>query len=242
MARRLLGDDAADLGGAGEVDPAHRRMRDDRLDDAVGVLRGAGEEVEHAGGQARLVQDLGDDRVGARAGLRRAEDDGVAAHDGVGDGAGRQDAGAVPRRHAEHDAGGLAHGHRQRAGLVGRDGLALDLRGEAGGLAEELRGEEDVEAGPELRGAHLGHHRLDELRGTALHDVGGLQHDGATLAGTRRPRRERLGRRLHRVDGVVDAGCRALGDEVAGQRVQALERLAALGVPAQLSMISCVCM
>ena len=37
--RRGLGDDPADAGRAGEVDPPHRRVRDQRLDHLGGVLR-----------------------------------------------------------------------------------------------------------------------------------------------------------------------------------------------------------
>ena len=157
---RLLGDDAAYARGPGEVHPAHGGVGNDRLGDTVRVLRAAGQEVEHPGGQARLVQDLGDDRMSPRAGLRRTEDDGVTAHDGIGDGPGRQDSRAIPRRHAEHDPGRLADRHEQRPGLVSRDRLALDLRNKTSGLAEKLRGEEGIEAGPQLRRTHFGHHRL----------------------------------------------------------------------------------
>ena len=92
-----------------------------------------------------------------------------------------------------------------------------------------------LKPGPQLRRTDFGHHRLDELRSTALHDVGGLQHHCPPGTGARgRPRRERLGRRLHRVESILDARCRTLGDELARQRAEALERPAAFGVPAQV--------
>jgi len=51
IARRYLGDDAADARRAREVDAAHRRMRDHCLDDLAGIGGIVGEHVEHAGGR-----------------------------------------------------------------------------------------------------------------------------------------------------------------------------------------------
>ena len=79
--------------GAGLVHVAgHRRgaHEADRAD--VGVLEDpvhrdlvAVHDVEHAVGQPRVVEDLGDQHAGARVALGRLEHDGVAARDGVRD-------------------------------------------------------------------------------------------------------------------------------------------------------------
>ena len=93
-----LGDDAADAGGAGEVDAADLGMGDQRLDHLGGILRRVGDQVDGALGQARLAEGLDDERMGARAALGRLEDDGVAAGERHGDRAHAEDDRRVPRR------------------------------------------------------------------------------------------------------------------------------------------------
>src|SRR5690606_26035746 len=112
------------------------RVRDDGLDYLVGILGAAADEIKNASGKTCLVQDLGDDRMGARTRLRGTENNGVTADDGVGHGSSGKYSGAVPWCHAEDDACRLPHGHRERARLVGWNGLTLDLCREASGLAE----------------------------------------------------------------------------------------------------------
>ena len=58
VARGGLGDDAADPGRAGEVDPPDLGMGDQRLDDLGGVLRRVGDEVDGARRQARLAEGI----------------------------------------------------------------------------------------------------------------------------------------------------------------------------------------
>jgi hypothetical protein len=177
------------------------------------------------------VEHLCDQLVRTGAQLRAAEDDRVAADDRVGQRAGGEYAGAVPRSHAEDHAGRHADRHRQSSGLVGGNRLALDLRGETCGLAQEVGGQESVEARPQGSCAHFLAHGLDELRGSLVHDVGGLEQDGASLAGARPgPRGESRRGRVHGRDGVTDV-CRCrTGHEVTAERVVSLERPSVRGV------------
>ena len=92
---------------------------DQRLTHHLGV---AGQESEHARGQARLLQDLHQLVADHRRLLGRLEDDAVAARDGGGDHAGGDGQREVPGRDAQADAQGdivelvvLAGQRRERA-------------------------------------------------------------------------------------------------------------------------------
>ena len=78
-----------------------QRVRGDGLAD---LGAGAGHEVEHAGGQAGVVDDLGEDEGVERGDLAGLEHDGAAGGHGVGDLGGDLVERVVPRRDAADDA------------------------------------------------------------------------------------------------------------------------------------------
>eukprot|EP01041_Mallomonas_annulata_P018420 gene18420-37342_t len=115
------------------------------IDHGTGVGRCVGDVVHHAGREARVLERLDGQLVGARAVLAAFQDHGVAAGQRHADGAHGQDDGRIPRRDAEHHTGRLANAHGQRSGHVGRDHFAGHLRGERGGLANHAGGQHHVE-------------------------------------------------------------------------------------------------
>ena len=86
-------------------------MVDQRADDFAGILGRVGDDVDHAFGKAGLGEGLDDQRMGARAELRRLQNHGVAAGERHGDGAHAENDGGVPGRDAEHDPDRLAQRH-----------------------------------------------------------------------------------------------------------------------------------
>ena len=92
--------------GAGEAHHVDVRRRDERL---PGLGRRAGDHVDDAGGEARLVEDLAEHRDGERVLRRRLHHDGVAHRQRRADLAGHVHDREVVRRDARDDADGLAH-------------------------------------------------------------------------------------------------------------------------------------
>ena len=101
-----LGHALAGAGGAGERHHVDVGVGGDGLADR---RAGAGDEVEHAGGQADVVDDLGEDEGVERRDLAGLEHDGAAGGHGVGDLGGDLVQRVVPRRDAADDADRLAH-------------------------------------------------------------------------------------------------------------------------------------
>ncbi len=60
QAAGLCGDLAADGGRAGEADAVHGRVRDQLVADLGDVVARAGDDVEHAGRHAGLLEDFGE--------------------------------------------------------------------------------------------------------------------------------------------------------------------------------------
>ena len=145
----------AELGDAlaGPRRPGERHHVDvgvggDRLAD---LRSEAGHEVEHAGRQADLVDDLGEDEGVDRGDLARLEHDRAAGRHGVGDLGGDLVQRVVPRRDAADDTDRLAHDERV-ADLL----LELVRLGRRRGLLEAVDRQADLD---ELR-QPLGHPRL----------------------------------------------------------------------------------
>ncbi len=129
---RPFGHPGADLLRAGEADAVHVRVGDDGAAD-VAV---ADDHVDHALGQARLMQD-GDQGLGRGRGRAGGLDDhGVAEGDGRGDLPGRDGDGEVPRRDQAEHADRLAIGLDFHAGPGRGQVLAVQAQGLAG---EELQ-------------------------------------------------------------------------------------------------------
>src|SRR6185437_14767290 len=128
--RAAFGDDAPDRGGSREVDPAHGRMIDESADHLARVPGIVRDQVDDAFRKASLGERLDDELMGPWTQLGGFEDYRVAAGERSCNGANAQNDGGVPRCDAEDNAYGLANRHCQTTGLVGRNDLAADLRGE----------------------------------------------------------------------------------------------------------------
>ena len=104
-------------------------------------LAGAGDDVDHAGGEARLLAQLGELRASwprhAREGLMI---DAVAGGERGGQLVGQERDRRVPGGDAGDHAVGLADGEVEHVLLVERDDVAVDLVGLAGVEAEDARG------------------------------------------------------------------------------------------------------
>lgn len=222
--RAACGDDAANGCGAGEIDAADGGMVDHRADHIGSILRRIGDEVDDAAAKPGLHKCLNDQAMGARALLRRLENDSVAAGERHGDGAGGQDDRRVPRGHGQDDASSFPHGHGDAAGLVGGNDFPANLGGEGCGFAHHGAGQHQVEARPAFGRADFAHHGVDEIGGFCVERIGGF-HKGAAARGRakRRPCGESGLCRIDGGNGVIDTGCGGNGGDVAGHRVDTFE-------------------
>ena len=202
-----LADDAADPGGAGEVDAAYGRVRHHGLGHLAGVFGSHRDHVDDAVAEAGFEKDLSEQHVHGRRELGALQDDRVAGRERERDGAGRQDHGRVPRRHADRDTRRLAEPHAQAAGHVRGDDLSADVGRETRSLPQHARGELHVEVTPPRGGTGFGGHPHDEALCVALEQVGGLQQPGAPFTRSRRsPRLERCRCGVDRLDRVLGGG------------------------------------
>jgi hypothetical protein len=213
----LDADDPADAGGAGEVDQAHPRVRDQRGDDISGVGEVVGDHVQDAVGQTEHVGQEQPARDGGV--LARFHHYGVAHCQGDGDGADAEDEGGVPRGDRGDDAERHADGDGVGAGRVGGEGLPGG-RGDRGcGLAQDLDGETDVERGPRPGGADLAGHDGDGFVGARGQQLGGAQEQFAALEGAHLgPGGERGSRGVHCGGDVSGSGGGHLRVRLAGPR------------------------
>ncbi len=219
-----LGDLLADPRGAGEVDPLDRRLGDQRGHDPRRVLGRVRDEIDDALREARLVHHLDDQAMGLRADFGGAQDHRVAAGERRGDRPHAENHGRVPRRHAEHDARSLAHGHRQHARLVGWNDFPGDLGRQRRRLAQQSRGEEAIEAAPRPDRADLLGHRFGEVCGARFDEIGRLHEQGAPQARTGlRPRGKSPMRGLDHLDDIGLARRGGLAGDPPGHRVFARE-------------------
>jgi len=212
MSRRHHGDLAANPRRAGEIHPPHRRMRDQGLDHAVRVLWSIADEVEHAVGQARSDQRLGDPLVQLGAKFRGLQHHGIAQGKGRGHGAHRQRHRRVPWRDAENDAGWLADQPVAGTYRAARSLRGADRIGEARGVLQGFAGNLDIEAHPVCRRADLGRADLAKLLGGVAQAVGGAAHQLGALG--RRASRP-FGKRPR---GGIGRGFRARGIQRRGPR------------------------
>ena len=91
----------------------------------------------------------------------------------------------------------LAQRQRQQAGLVRRDHLAGDLRGQRRGLADHSGAQHHIEARPRLGRAQLLGHRVDERVGARFQLIrGAVQQRRGARWGRARTRPERRRKRL----------------------------------------------
>ena len=167
MGRRAGSNDFADAGRAGEINPAHGGMIDQRPNDFGCILGRVAEDIQNPRRQACVGKSLPDQAMGERAKLRGFQNGGIATGERGCNGPDAQNNRSVPRGHPQDHAKRLAHGKRHTAGFIAWDDLAIDLRGERGGLADHIGGKGNVEHRPALCRAGLGRHRRHESLGSA---------------------------------------------------------------------------
>ncbi|MEA2227197.1 MAG: succinate-semialdehyde dehydrogenase / glutarate-semialdehyde dehydrogenase [Solirubrobacteraceae bacterium] len=231
---------AADLGGPGERQLAGARVLDERLHRPARRL--GRDDVQHAAGQARLLEDLREGEHRQRRLLGRLDHHRAAGRDGGADLAGAHRQREVPRRDEDARADRLLH--RQDApdpGLVDRE-AAVDADGLLRVPAEEVRGVGDLRLGLGDRLAHLHRHEHREVVGALGDEVVGPAQDVAALA--RRVVAERLERLVRGAEGglgVLDGRVGDLGDRLAGRGIldrdrPALAPIAPLAADVQLRL------
>ncbi|MNJ25379.1 hypothetical protein D3C77_198230 [compost metagenome] len=117
VGRALLEDVMGDVRRADEADGMDQRVFEDGVDRDLVAM----DDVQHAGGGARLHHQLGQAHRQGRVALRRLQDEGVAGGDGHAEHPHRDHAGEVERGDARHHAQRLAHGIDvdARTGAVG---------------------------------------------------------------------------------------------------------------------------
>ncbi len=199
----------------------------------AGLRAAAGDDVEHAGGQPALVQQLGEAQRGQRRRAGRLGDDGVAGHERRGELVGQQRRREVPRHDRAHDAERPSQHDAVDAGVEVRRVRAAQRLREPDVVHQRVDRLGDLDAGVAQRLALLAGEQRDQLVEVLLDVVSGMAEDLAALGdGERRPLGERPARRPHgRVD-VVRRAAGDLGEDLAvggvgdGQRVT---RVAVLG-------------
>ncbi len=190
-------------GRAGEADHVDAGVGGDRLaDDGAG----AGDQVEHTGGQADLVDDLGEDERVERCHFARLEHHGAAGGERATDLADDLVQRVVPRRDRPDDADRLLDDEAVADRLfelerVEQRGEGLHVAGGQAGL--DHRRPRDRHA--DLAGDHLG-----DLRRAGLQRL--VETDHVLLALLDRRRRPAVERSTGSGDRLVDVTGRSFGD------------------------------
>lgn len=196
-----LVDVLGDRGGADEADGLDALVGEQHVDDGLVAV----DDVEHAGGQPGLDEQLGQAQRHGRVALGRLEHERVSARDGRAGLPQRDHRGEVERGDAGDDAERLAHRVDVDAGAGGVGELALEQVRDAGGELDHLEAALDVALGVGDGLAVLGGQQPGQVLHVVLHELQELhQHPGALLRVERRPF-------LLRLDGVRDDGL-GLGD------------------------------
>jgi hypothetical protein len=196
LVARVLRHEAPDARGSGEVDPAHGRMADQPVHHVGRVVGFVGDQVDHTGRQAGVVERAGDLGVRARADRGRLQDDGVAVGERAGHCPGAEDHRSVPGRDPHDHAGGLANAHGEQPWYVGGDHLAPDGGRLCGRLAEHVGSQLAVEHPPAEGAAGLLSDRCGDCLRPLAKKRGGLLQQLPPLRGRAgRPLAESLRRR-----------------------------------------------
>jgi hypothetical protein len=128
--RSELGDTLASAGRPGEADHVDTGVSHDRF---THDRAGAADEIEHAGRQLGLVDDLGEHERAERGDLARFENDRASGRESGSYFGGHLMERVIPRRDAAHDAHRLAQDDRIAdlfVELVAREKLRVDAEGE----------------------------------------------------------------------------------------------------------------
>ncbi len=182
IAGRGFHDQLADFGRSGKGDLVDQVMRGERRSGAFAV---AGEDVDHALGEAGFHEELGQAQPGERGLLGQLEDDGIAGRQGRAQLPGSHQQREVPGDDLADDADGLAQGvGKVVAGERNGEGAAGDLGGPSGHVAEEVDGERNVGgAGHGQRLAVVHGFELGKFFEMLLQQVGEFVEQPAALRG-----------------------------------------------------------
>ena len=223
---RQLHDPPAGPGGAGEGDHVDLGVRGDRFTDD---RPDPADQIEHAGREPHLVDDVGQDERVDRRHLARLQHDGAAGGQRRGDLEDDLVQRVVPRRDGAHDADRLTDDEGVPDLL-----LPFEALGGVGGIGERAGGQAHLDGSRQRhRHAHLVRDDLGDLVGAGAERLGDPgQQLAPLLAGGGGPAGEGGGGGL---DGLVDVLGRALGnggEDLFGGRVDDLQgALAGRGDP-----------
>ncbi len=171
----------------------------------------AGDDIEHAGRQARFERQFTDAQCRQRCDFRGFDDHGAAACQRRRDLPHADHQREIPRHDRGHHADRFAHGIGQRIG-AGRYHVAVDLVGPAGVVAHGVDHRRHIlptHGGQRLAGVKA--FQCDQLVAMGLEQIGEALQDAATLGGTHAaPALQRAARGLHR---QIDLGRTALCDQ-----------------------------
>ena len=221
---RLLDELPAHGGGTREGQLAQARVADDRLADGTRV-RGR-HDVEDAVGQARLLENAGEQEHRQGRLVGGLDDHGAAGRDGRPDLAGAHREREVPRRDHQGRADRLLHRQQPRRAVRGDRVATGDAHGLLGEPAEELGAVGDLAPGLGDGLAHLQAHQGGELVGPVDERLEGPPEDLAALARRgRRPAGLRLAGGGERGQAVVrgavgaaSSGCRRCSGRATSKR------------------------
>jgi hypothetical protein len=161
--RGALGQHLADLRRAGEGQLAHHRVADELIAHHAGP--GRGDQVDHAGRHAHLVQDAEHLHRAQRRLLSRFEHDRAAGREGGSDLPGQHGDRVVPRGDRADHAHRLVQDHEPLVGPGRRDRGPVDALGLLGEPHQEVRRVLNLDPGRAQRLALLGRHDLGQVVG-----------------------------------------------------------------------------
>ena len=216
------------LARAREGDERHVGVLDEALADR---LAAAVDDVEDAGGEAGLLEDLDEALAEHRRVARGLEHDGVSADERGRNLPARDGDGEVPRGDRADNADRLANAHLELVRHLRRRRLAEEAAALAGHVEGHVDGFLDVAARLGANLAHLAHHQLGQLVLALDEPLRDAEEDFAA-PGRRRQAPALVGllRRLDRAVDVVLGRARERADRLAGGGIRRVEGLVAGGV------------
>ncbi len=223
------------------IEPVKEILRIDRVrNEILGDLgRHAVDQVDHARGQAGVVETLDEPDRRARRLLWALDDDGAPRRQCRSDLAHRLGDREVPGREARHHADRLLDHHVAHAVGTPGDDAAVGALALAGIPVDDVGGARNLDLGLHQHLALLHGEDLGDLVGAGAHEVGRLAQDLAALVGRNlAPLLEALVGRGQRLVEVAPRDVPEHADGLAGGRVHNVLRLGAGGLhPAAVDVV-----